>query len=133
MKPFVKNQKVETSLIESYIYPKFGPGQYWETMAEEIQKLGGEVILNAEVSNIATFKEYGKQIIKSVSYKQNGEEKTIKGDYFIWGISEKEFCFASSTGLVQTKDMAKVGIVIGTIGFVLGFFWLTKIFPFATV
>ena len=37
---------------------------------------------------------------------------------------------ASSTGLVSTKDMAKVGIIIGVIGFVLAFFWLTKIFPF---
>ena len=36
-----------------------------------------------------------------------------------------------SAGLVDTKDMAKVGIIIGTIGFALGFFWLTKIFPFA--
>ena len=34
-------------------------------------------------------------------------------------------------GLVSTKDMAKVGIIIGAIGFVLAFFWLTKIFPFA--
>ncbi len=37
---------------------------------------------------------------------------------------------AASTGLVETKEMAKVGIIVGVIGFVLGFFWLTKIFPF---
>jgi len=27
--------------------------------------------------------------------------------------------------------MAKVGIIIGVVGFVLGYFWLTTIFPFA--
>ena len=37
---------------------------------------------------------------------------------------------AASTGLVETKDMAKVGALVGVIGFVLGFFWLTKFFPF---
>lgn len=46
-------------------------------------------------------------------------------------ISTPPNAIAASTGLVQTKDMAKVGIIIGVVGFVLGFFWLTKIFPFA--
>ena len=50
----------------------------------------------------------------------------------LFPISTPPNAIASSTGLVNTKDMAKVGIIIGTIGFVLGFFWLTKIFPFAT-
>ncbi|MBP5487891.1 MAG: SLC13/DASS family transporter [Bacteroidales bacterium] len=38
---------------------------------------------------------------------------------------------AASTGLVETKDMARVGVIIGFVGFILGYFWLTKIFPFA--
>jgi sodium-dependent dicarboxylate transporter 2/3/5 len=46
-------------------------------------------------------------------------------------ISTPPNAIAASTGLVETKDMAKVGLIIGVIGFVLGFFWLTKIFPFA--
>ena len=48
----------------------------------------------------------------------------------IFPISTPPNAIASSTGLVQTKDMAKTGVIIGVIGFVLGFFWLTKIFPF---
>ena len=51
----------------------------------------------------------------------------------LFPISTPPNAIASSTGLVQTKDMAKVGIIVGAIGFTLGFFWLTKIFPFATV
>ena len=51
----------------------------------------------------------------------------------LFPISTPPNAIASSTGLVQTKDMTKVGIIIGAIGFVLGFFWLTKLFPFATV
>ena len=49
----------------------------------------------------------------------------------LFPISTPPNAIASSTGLVETKDMAKVGILIGVIGFVFGFFWLTKIFPFA--
>jgi solute carrier family 13 (sodium-dependent dicarboxylate transporter), member 2/3/5 len=49
----------------------------------------------------------------------------------LFPISTPPNAIACSTGLVQTKDMAKVGIIIGVVGFVLGYFWLTKIFPFA--
>ena len=49
----------------------------------------------------------------------------------LFPISTPPNAIASSTGLVETKDMAKVGLVIGLIGFVLGYFWLTKLFPFA--
>lgn len=49
----------------------------------------------------------------------------------LFPISTPPNAIASSTGLVETKDMAKVGVLIGLIGFVFGFFWLTKIFPFA--
>ena len=49
----------------------------------------------------------------------------------LFPISTPPNAIAASTGLVETKDMAKVGIIIGIIGFILGFFWLTKLFPFA--
>ena len=45
-------------------------------------------------------------------------------------ISTPPNAIAASTGLVQTKDMSKIGIIIGAIGFVLGYFLLTAIFPF---
>ena len=49
----------------------------------------------------------------------------------LFPISTPPNAIASATGMVATKDMTKVGIVIGVIGFVLGYFWLTKLFPFA--
>ena len=48
----------------------------------------------------------------------------------LFPISTPPNAIAASTGLVETKDMAKVGIIIGIVGFIFGFFWLTKIFPF---
>ncbi|MGN0194994.1 MAG: SLC13 family permease [Candidatus Cryptobacteroides sp.] len=51
----------------------------------------------------------------------------------LFPISTPPNAIASSTGLVETKDMTKVGLIIGVIGFVFGYFWLTKIFPFPLV
>ena len=48
----------------------------------------------------------------------------------LFPISTPPNAIASSTGLVETKDMAKIGLILGAIAFVLGYFWLTKIFPF---
>ena len=49
----------------------------------------------------------------------------------LFPISTPPNAIASSTGMVETKDMTKVGLVMGLVGFVLGYFWLTKLFPFA--
>jgi protoporphyrinogen oxidase len=46
-----KGNKVK-SLISQFHYPRFGPGQMWETMTEEIERLGGEVRLNAPVREL---------------------------------------------------------------------------------
>lgn len=48
-------------------------------------------------------------------------------------ISTPPNAMAASTGFVKTNDMAKVGIIIGGIGFVLGLFWVTKLFPFTNI
>lgn len=51
-KPFRSKDKVETSLIEQYLYPKKGPGQLWEFLADDIRRLGGEIIMNTKVKDI---------------------------------------------------------------------------------
>ena len=48
----------------------------------------------------------------------------------LFPISTPPNAIAASTGLVETKDMARVGIIIGAVGFILGYVWLTKVFPF---
>jgi protoporphyrinogen oxidase len=48
-----KDNKIK-SLISEFHYPRFGPGQMWETMCDEIVALGGEVRLNTPVEQIET-------------------------------------------------------------------------------
>ena len=40
------------SLIEEFHYPRLGPGQMWEAMADRIRELGGEVRLGAPVERL---------------------------------------------------------------------------------
>ena len=49
-----KGAKRETSLIESFLYPKKGPGQLWETLADAVRTRGGEVRLDSEIVRIET-------------------------------------------------------------------------------
>src|SRR3954464_2342467 len=46
-----KDNKIK-SLINEFHYPRFGPGQMWETMADEIIANGGEVRLNSPVTKL---------------------------------------------------------------------------------
>lgn len=51
-KPFTSSSYKETSMIEEFYYPKLGPGQLWETMAEEIIQMGGEIVFNTSVRKL---------------------------------------------------------------------------------
>ncbi len=46
-----KGNKIK-SLIDAFNYPRFGPGQMWETMTRRIEELGGEVRLNCPATKI---------------------------------------------------------------------------------
>lgn len=47
--PFFFKKQEKTSLIESFLYPKFGPGQMWETVADTFENSGGLILLKTEV------------------------------------------------------------------------------------
>lgn len=42
----------QTSLIEHFLYPKYGPGQMWESAALEFQRQGGRLVKGADVREI---------------------------------------------------------------------------------
>lgn len=83
----IKSKKVETSLIEQFYYPKYGPGQLWETVASEFEKLGGRILKEHKVVKI--YKEKNKII--AVDCDTNGKIKKIDGDIFISSMPLKDF------------------------------------------
>ncbi len=82
-KIFKKNKKdskeVETSLIEQFWYPKFGPGQLWEKLASEIEKKGGKIKKGYKVKNITI----DQNLAKNVICEHDDIDVTIDGDIFI--------------------------------------------------
>ena len=92
-KPFrKKDAKVETSLIEQFIYPKKGPGQLWETLADEIKKLGGEIIMNSKVVSVKT----EKGSISGVVAEKDGVKTEYNGDYYISSMPIKDLVAAAT-------------------------------------
>ncbi len=57
---FFGNRGNIKSLISEFHYPRFGPGQMWETMADEIIAAGGEVRMNTAVTQLDT--EHGRVV-----------------------------------------------------------------------
>ncbi len=106
-KPFRKKsidqQKVETSLIERFIYPKYGPGQLWETVASEVKKAGGEIRLLSKVTGIVA--EEGK--VTAVEVETGGVKETIPCDYIFSSMPVKDLV-AAVKGVETPSTVADV-------------------------
>ena len=73
--------RTETSLIERFLYPKFGPGQMWEAVAREVAIGGGEVHLQHRVVGI----ERRGLTVSAVTVhdERTGAHRRIACDYFL--------------------------------------------------
>jgi len=100
----IAQKNIETSLIERFYYPKYGPGHFWETVAEEIKKKGGEIVFGQKVCALAT----DGAIVTQVSAKdEKGSIVNYKGDYFISTMPVKELIESFDKKDKQTEEIAK--------------------------
>lgn len=102
-KLFGKSKKVETSLIQQFWYPKYGPGQLWETLAEKIEENGGKIQKGYLVKNICI--EDNK--VKAVECIVDGKTQKIEGDIFISTMPVKDLV-AGFKGQEVPSQMAKI-------------------------
>lgn len=87
MFPGKKNsKKVETSLIEEFYYPKYGPGQLWETAADRFVEMGGRLLKGCLVTNVKT--REGKAY--AVVFERDGSKEELSGDYIISSMPLKD-------------------------------------------
>lgn len=98
-KPFRPKDKVETSLIEQYLYPKKGPGQLWEYLADDIRRLGGEIIMNTSVKDVEV--ENGRVV--SVT---SADGRRFAGDIFMSTMPVKDL--VAGMGEVPPADVRRV-------------------------
>ncbi|OGJ80633.1 hypothetical protein A2412_03485, partial [Candidatus Peribacteria bacterium RIFOXYC1_FULL_58_8] len=73
-------QERETTLITRFFYPKYGPGQMWETVAAQVKSCGGEVRMRTRVSGVHLTD--GRITSVTLENTQTGTEETIPCDFF---------------------------------------------------
>jgi protoporphyrinogen oxidase len=70
----------ETSLITRFYYPKYGPGQMWETVAEQVQACGGQLKMHTRVSGVHL--RDGKVASVTLENTNTGHTEDVACDYF---------------------------------------------------
>jgi protoporphyrinogen oxidase len=116
----ISQKSTETSLIERFLYPKFGPGQLWEYVADDVQAMGGLLTKGWNVEKLITegFRIKAVEAVHSVT----GERQRLEADFFFSTMPIKELmrCLDAtvppnvlevSDGL-QYRDFMTVGVLL---------------------
>jgi protoporphyrinogen oxidase len=109
----------QTSLIEQFLYPKFGTGQMWEEVARKILVRGGEILSGYEVNGVEA---RDGRIVAATAQNATGHARRFTGDYFFSTTSVQELVRAMgntapaiirevSEGL-QYRDLITVGLLL---------------------
>lgn len=83
--------KVETSLIESFVYPKLGPGQLWESTADDIREKGGDIQMH---TNVKTIHINGNKVDYVEVEKEDGSTQHIDCQYLLSSMPIKDLIAA---------------------------------------
>ena len=113
-----KGGAVETSFIDSFFYPKFGPGHMWQNVAREVEEKGGKILCKHKV--IRVVKKNGR-ITSVEALDDKGKLRVFEGDIFISTMPVKDL-FASMTDVpakikkiadgLMYRDFRTVGILL---------------------
>lgn len=114
----VAQKGTDTSLIERFLYPKLGPGQLWEHVADLVRERGGEIHMGWRVDRIHC---EGSRVVSVDAINDAGERRTFAGDYFFSTMPMRELIRAIdapvpenvrevSEGL-QYRDFITVGLL----------------------
>jgi protoporphyrinogen oxidase len=84
----IAQKGTETSLIERFLYPKYGPGQMWEEVARQVAAKGGEVLTGWEVRQIHC--DGWKVAAVTAVHAGTGETRRFQGDCFFSTMAVKD-------------------------------------------
>ena len=78
----IGQKSVETSLIDRFLYPKFGPGQMWEEVAKRVTSKGGQILTGWQVTAI---EQKDSRLVGAIRamHSETGETRRFEGDYFL--------------------------------------------------
>lgn len=113
----IQNKNKEISLIESFYYPKYGPGEFYEELAKKIENMGGKILLNSKVIQI----KKKSHCINSIVYEKNGKKVTLLCDKLISSMSIKDL-INSMNGIPKSisqiskslpyRDFITIGVLV---------------------
>ncbi|MEC5385110.1 NAD(P)/FAD-dependent oxidoreductase [Uliginosibacterium sp. H3] len=99
----LRQKKTETSLIEQFFYPKLGPGQLWEFVADDVRKMGGDIRMRHKVIGIHI--ENGR--VAAVTAECDGVQTRIECDYCFSTMPIKDFV-AAAQGDTVPEDVKRI-------------------------
>jgi len=115
----IQQKGTETSLIEKFLYPKYGPGQLWEHAADQIRGMGGEILLGWRATRL--FVE-GNGITAVEAVNDGGERRRFAADYVFSTMPVCELIDAMDTPIpsevrevsdgLQYRDFITVGLLV---------------------
>jgi protoporphyrinogen oxidase len=128
----LSQKNIETSLIEYFLYPKFGPGQMWETVAEKVKIEGAILKQNSKIVAINIDNNKVSSVI--VENRFTKEKETIACDFCISTMPIQELIKGLScpvpikvqevaSGLMY-RDFVTVGLLLDKINFKLEDNWI---------
>ena len=115
----IQQKGTETSLIEKFLYPKYGPGQLWEHAADQIRDQGGEILLGWRATRL--FVE-ANAITAVEAVSDSGERRRFAADYVFSTMPVRELIDAMDTPIprevrevsdgLQYRDFITVGLLV---------------------
>jgi len=97
------NSEVETSLIEEFWYPKYGPGQLWETVESNCENAGVKVVTDAKVIEV---RQQDGHIASVVTEAADGTRTEWNADQFISSMPVKDLVEAIDAAGADTEAVA---------------------------
>ncbi len=104
----LKQKDTETSLIDKFLYPKFGPGQLWESVGRQIQEKGGTVLTGHNVQKLII---KNQKIVAVIVRNQEGEVKKFSADYVFSTMPIKELVSALQTEVPAEIKKISAGLI----------------------
>jgi len=92
----IAQKEMETSLIEKFLYPKYGPGQLWEHVADLVTEKGGSVEMGWRVNKLHI---ENNRISTVEAINQSGETRRIEADYVFSTMPIRELINSLDAGL----------------------------------
>jgi protoporphyrinogen oxidase len=75
----IGQKEVETSLINQFLYPKYGPGQLWQEVANIVESKGGQIYLRHKAVGVKS--QNNKIVSLKVKDEKTAELKEFKADF----------------------------------------------------